>query len=303
MIDLHAINLNRLLVFNAVVEAGTLTAAGQRLGLANTMVSRHMQLLEAEIGVSLLTRSTRRLSLTEAGCAFYEASRAIAHSAQQAVQIARTGLDTPHGTLRVAAPIDYGTLVVAPLLGGLRRRYPTLKVELICGDHLVDLIAEGIDVAVRLGKLADSSLRSVAVGSFVKLLVASPEFVAAHGAPTTVAELAKLPYIELTVLQQSLTVTLENAHHKRRQLKMDNPVFATNTAIACRAAALAGEGVALLTDFAIGADIEAGSLVRLMPEWASPRGQIHALYPAGAQLQQKLRVFIDALKALASLSV
>src|SRR5471032_2248299 len=293
MIDLHAINLNRLLVFNAVVEAGTLTAAGQRLGLANTMVSRHMQLLEAEIGVSLLTRSTRRLSLTEAGCAFYEASRAIAHSAQQAVQIARTGLDTPHGTLRV----------VAPLLGGLRRRYPTLKVELICGDHLVDLIAEGIDVAVRLGKLADSSLRSVAVGSFVKLLVASPEFVAAHGAPTTVAELAKLPYIELTVLQQSLTVTLENAHHKRRQLKMDNPVFATNTAIACRAAALAGEGVALLTDFAIGADIEAGSLVRLMPEWASPRGQIHALYPAGAQLQQKVRVFIDALKALASLSV
>jgi len=297
MVDLHSINLNRLLVFNAVVEAGSLTAAAKRLGLVNTMVSRHMQLLEAEIGVSLLTRSTRRLSLTEAGRAFYEASRAIARSAEQAVQLARTGLDAPRGTLRVASAIDYGMTVVAPLLVQLRQRYPTLKVELICGDHLVDLIAEGIDVAVRIGKLADSSLRAVQVGSFVKSLMASPEFVATHGMPKTFAQLAKLPFVELTVLQQPLTMTLENANHKKRIVKMSNPVFSSNTAVNCRAAALAGQGVALLTDFSAGADIAAGTLVRLMPEWSSPRGEIHALFPDGAQLEQKVRIFVDALKA------
>ena len=297
MTDLQSINLNRLLVFNAVVEAGSLTAAGQRLGLANTMVSRHMQLLEAEIGVSLLTRSTRRLTLTEAGRAFYETSRAIAHSAEQAVQLARTGLEKPHGTLRVAAAIDYGTLVVTPLLARLRQRYPDLRVELICGDHLVDLIAEGIDVAVRLGNLADSGLKAVQVGGFVKSLVASPQFVATHGMPKNAAQLAGLPYIALTVLNQPLSVMLEHARRRPLVVRMNNPVFSTNTATACRAAALAGEGVALLTDFAASADIAAGTLVRLMPEWQTARAPIHALFPAGAQLQQKVRVFIDALKA------
>jgi DNA-binding transcriptional LysR family regulator len=298
MVDLRSINLNRLLVLNAVVEAGSLTGAGHRLGMANTMVSRHMQLLEAEIGVSLLTRSTRRLALTEAGRAFHEASRAIAHSAEQAVQLARTGLDKPSGTLRVASAIDYGTLVVTPLLARLRQRYPELKVELVCGDHLIDLITEGIDVAVRLGKLADSSLRATEVGGFVKSLVASPDFVAAHGMPKSAAQLAQLPFIELTVLPQPLMVALENARGKKLAVRMSKPVFSTNTANACRAAALAGEGVALLTDFAADADVAAGRLVRLMPAWASPRLSIHALFPDGAQLQQKVRVLIDALKAI-----
>jgi DNA-binding transcriptional LysR family regulator len=297
MLDLHSINLNRLLVFNAVVEAGSLTAAGQRLGLANTMVSRHMQLLESEIGVSLLTRSTRRLTLTEAGRGFYEASRAIAQSAEQAVQLARTGLDRPRGTLRVAAAIDYGTLVVTPVLARLRARYPELKVELICGDDLIDVVAEGIDVAVRIGKLADSSLRAVEVGGFVKSLVASPDFIAAHGMPANAAQLAETPYIEMSLLPQPLTVALENAQRKKLTVRMNKPVFSTNTATACRAAALAGQGVALMTDFAAATDIASGKLVRVMPEWATARGPIHALFPTGAQLQQKVRVLIDALKA------
>ena len=299
MVDLNAINLNRLLTFNAVVEAGSLTAAAERLGLAKAMVSRHMQLLEAEIGVTLLVRSTRRLSLTEAGRTFYAASSAIQRAAEDAIELARTGLDTPRGTLRVAAPIDYGGLVVAPLLAELRLRYPALKVELLCGDHLVDLIAEGIDVAVRLGKLADSSLLSVAVGSFIRWPVASPRFVAAHGMPSTPEALEDMPFSALTLLPQPLAFTLEGPGNKKRQVRMRQPVFSSNTAYACRAAALAGDGVALLTDFSAGEDIAEGRLIQLLPGWSAPRAQIHALFPAGSHRQQKVRVFIDALKIVA----
>ena len=122
MVDLNTVNLNRLITFVAVVEAGSLTAAAERLGLAKSMVSKHMQLLEAEIGVGLLVRSTRKLSLTEAGRVFYESSRQLLRSAEQAIEQARTGLDSPQGTLRVASPIDYGAMVVAPVLARLRAR-------------------------------------------------------------------------------------------------------------------------------------------------------------------------------------
>lgn len=296
MVDLQSINLNRLLVFNAVIESGSLTAAGQRLGLANTMVSRHMQLLEAEIGVSLLTRSTRRLSLTDAGRAFYAASSQIALRTEQAVQAARDGLDAPRGTLRVAAAIDYGAMVVAPQLAALRRRYPALTVELICADHRVDLIAERIDVAVRIGKLADSSLRAVAIDSYHKSLVASPDFIARVGMPKTLAQLVSVPYVAMTVLPHPMTLTLQNAQRSKRVIKMRNTVFSANTAPACRAAVLAGEGLAFLTDFATAADIAAGTLIRVLPEWTSPRGQIHAVYPDGAQREQKLRAFLEAFR-------
>jgi DNA-binding transcriptional LysR family regulator len=300
MVNLNAVNLNRLVIFKAVVDAGSLTAAAERLGLAKTAVSKHMQLLEAEIGVNLLVRSTRKHNLTEAGQAFYEASSEILKNAEEAILLARTGLDMPRGTLRVAAPIDYGAMVIAPILVELRERHPSLKVELICHDHFVDLIAEGIDVAVRLGKLADSSIGAARVGSFVKWLVASPQFVAAHGIPDTLETLAELPYIALTVLPQPFSFMLEGPNGKKSEVQMAAPGFSTNTAYACHAAALAGGGVALLTDFSVNEDIEAGRLVRLLPEWAAPTADIHALFPPTRHRQAKVQVFIDALKTTAS---
>ena len=299
MADLSTINLNRLITFVAVVESGSLTAAGERLGLAKSMVSKHMQLLEAEVGVGLLLRSTRKLSLTEAGRTFYEASRRLLLQAEQAIEQARTGRDIPQGTLRVAAPIDYGVMVVAPVLTRLRARYPALKVELICGDSLIDLIAEGIDVTVRLGKLADSGYMAARVGGMVRLLVASPKFVARHGMPADPQALAPLPYIALTVLRQPTTFTMEDGAGHHSEVRMHNTVFSTNTAYACRAAALAGGGVLRATWFSVREDVAAGRLVRLLPEWTLPEGDIHAVFPATPHLPQKVRVFIDALKAAA----
>ena len=299
MVNLSNINLNRLITFVAVIDAGSLTAAAERLGLAKSMVSKHMQLLEAEIGVGLLLRSTRKLSLTEAGRTFYEASRQLLQSAEQAVEQARTGRDTPQGTLRVGAPIDYGVLVVAPLLSQLRARYPALKVELICGDHLNDLIAEGIDVTVRLGKLADSGHMAARVGTLQHWLVASPDFVARHGMPAEPDALPPLPYIALSVLRQPGAFTLEDQTGGQREVRMRNIVFTTNTAPVCRAAALAGDGVLRATVFSVRDDVAAGRLLRLVPEWSLGQSDIHAVFPASQHLPQKVRVFIDALKAAA----
>jgi DNA-binding transcriptional LysR family regulator len=299
MADLNTINLNRLITFVAVVDAGSLTGAAERLGLAKSMVSKHMQMLEAEIGVGLLLRSTRKLSLTEAGRTFYEASRQLLQSAEQAVEQARTGRDTPQGTLRVGAPIDYGVLVVSPLLSQLRDRYPALKVELICGDHLNDLIAEGIDVTVRLGKLADSGHMAARVGTLEHWLVASPAFVERHGMPDGPDALPQLPYIRLSVLAQPGVFTLENAAGEVREVHMRNTVFTTNTAPVCRAAALAGDGLLRATVFSVRDDVAEGRLVRLMPEWSLKQSHIHAVFPASPHMPQKVRLFIDALKAAA----
>ena len=165
MTDLSGVNLNRLVVFAAVVEAGSLTAAADRLGSENHGRT-HMQRLEAEVGASLLVRTTRRVSVTEAGQAFYAASRQILSTAEDAISALAQGSGELRGTLRVATPIDYGTNVIAPMLVGLRRTHPELKVELVSADRMVDLVAESVDVAIRLGRLADSSYRAVKIGGF-----------------------------------------------------------------------------------------------------------------------------------------
>lgn len=297
MTDLAAINLNRLTTFVAVVEAGSLTAAAERLGLAKSMVSKHMQLLEQEIGVGLLLRSTRRLSLTEAGREFYASSRQLLKAAELAIEQARSGSGSPQGTLRVACPIDYGLIVVSPLLAHLRARYPALKIDLTCGDHIIDLIAEGIDVTVRLGKLADSGLMATRVDKLVRWLVASPEFIARHGMPRTPEDLAQLPYVSLSVLAQPAQFALTNRAGEQVEVRMQNTVFSSNTAFATRAAALSGDGVLRATTFSIKDDVAAGRLLRVLPEWSLPDSDIHAVYPATSHVPQKVRVFIDALKA------
>jgi DNA-binding transcriptional LysR family regulator len=303
MADLNTVNLNRLVSFVAVVEAGSLTAAAERLGLAKSMVSKHMQLLEAEIGVGLLVRSTRRMGLTEAGRVFYQASRELLAAADQAIEQARTGLDAPQGTLRVASPIDYGVMVVTPLLAQLQTRYPALKVELVCGDGLIDLIAEGIDVTVRLGRLADSGHMATRVGGLVRWVVASPQFVATHlaksGMPTHPEDIAALPHVALTVLPQPSVFTLENSAREQCTVRMTNTVFATNTATGTRAAALASAGVLQATNFSVREDVETGRLIRLLPDWSAQGVDIHAVFPASAHRPHKVRVFIDALKEAA----
>lgn len=296
MPDVRDVNLNRLAVFVAVVDAGSLTAAAARLGLAKTMVSTHMQRLEAEVGASLLVRTTRRLGITEAGRAFYDASVKILRAAEEALAEIG-GEEAPvRGTLRVSCPIDYGTLAVAPALVALRRAHPRLDIELLCSDHLVDLIADGIDVAIRLGRLPDSNYRAVTLGRFEKWVVASPEFVESWGEPDTPADLAAMPFVALTVLQRPQTLDLRHANGAAESVRCEN-AFLVNTAEAARAATLAGGGIGLLTDFSVGGDVAAGRLVRLLPEWSTEPAGIQAVFPPTQHTPPKVRALIEMFRS------
>ncbi|WP_233854791.1 LysR family transcriptional regulator [Paraburkholderia sp. HD33-4] len=295
MADVRSVNLNRLAIFVAVIDAGSLSAAATRLGLAKTMVSTHMQRLEAEVGASLLVRTTRRLGVTEAGRTFYEASVKILRATEDALNALGGETSPVRGTLRVSAPNDYGTLVVAPALVELRRTHPQLDIELLSSDRYVDLIADGIDVAIRLGRLADSNYRAVKLGSFVKWLVASPAFLRTWGAPGTPVALEALPYCALSVLPHPLTLDLRHADGKTASVRCA-AALRVNTADACRAATLAGGGFGLLTDFSIADDVAAGRLIRLLPDWATAPASIQAVFPPTSHPPAKVRALIDTLK-------
>ncbi len=294
MIDIRDVNLNRLAIFAAVVETGSFTAASARLGIAKTMVSTHMQRLEAETGANLLVRTTRRLSVTEAGQTLYEATREILRTAETAFgEIARGG-GPMRGGLRVSAPIDYGALVVAPALVALNAAHPDLDIELICEDRLVDLVAERIDVAVRLGKLTDSNHRAVRIGSFERWLVASPAALARLGLPERPAELTGWPYATLSSLQR-LELELQRDDGSRTRVRCRRR-FGSNSTPAVRAALLAGCGFGTATSFAAEEDIAAGRLVRILPEWSLPKADIHAIYPSMHHPSAKVRAVIEVLK-------
>ncbi|WP_144138607.1 LysR family transcriptional regulator [Paraburkholderia sp. BCC1884] len=295
MADVRDVNLNRLTIFVAVVDAGSLTAAAARLGLAKTMVSTHMQRLEAEVGASLLVRTTRRLGVTEAGRAFYEASVKILHATEEALAAIGGETSPVRGTLRVSSPNDYGSLVVAPALVELRRSHPQLSIELLCSDNYVDLIAEHIDVAIRLGRLADSNHRAVKLGSFVRWLVASREFIDIWGEPQTPAELSAMPFCAMSVLPHPLTLELRHQNGDEESVRCEN-AFQVNVADACRAATLAGGGFGLLTEFSIGGDVAAGRLIRLLPDWATEPASIQAVFPPTNHPPAKVRALIETLK-------
>ena len=301
MADVRDINLNRLVVFAAVVEAGSLTAAAARLGLAKAMVSTHIQRLEKEVGASLLVRTTRQIKVTESGRVFYDACCRILQAADEALSAVSDASAPVRGTLRVSAPNDYGALAVAPALVDLRHAYPELDVELICDDRYVDLIADGIDIAVRLGRLADSSYRAVKIGAYVKWLVASPAFVEKWGKPRSPAALAKWPLIALSVLPHPMTLELQRANGDMKSVRCSSGLL-FNTADAARAATLSGGGFALLTDFSIAADVKAGRLVRLLPDWTTAPAGIQAVFPPTSYPPAKVRALIDVFRTRLAVS-
>jgi DNA-binding transcriptional LysR family regulator len=287
-------NLNRLRIFVAVIEAGSLTGAAARLGMTKTVVSVHIRKLEEEVGASLLHRTTRRLSLTDAGEVFYDASRRILRETEEAVAAAGQASVEPRGLLRVTAPIEYCASMVAPVAVRLRARYPQLEIELLSGDRVADLVGEGIDVAIRVGRLADSSMQAVRLASFADWLVASPALLAQTGAPQTPEEAATMPFVALSVLSKPYSWTFER-DGVRQPVRLGQGL-ACNTAIAVLSAAQHAGGMAILPDHMVAASVRTGQLVRLLPEWTLPGGGIHAVFPASRYRPQKTRVFIDALR-------
>ena len=296
MNDLRGVTIEQIETYIAVLETGSLTRAAERLHVGKAAVTKTIQRLEAAVGASLVVRTTRRIGVTEAGQAFLETSRKIVALLGDTVAAARPAADGLRGTLRVAASIEYGGMVLVPVLAQLRRTHPGLRIEMLTDDRNVDLVEAGVDVAIRLGELPDSSHRATRLDRSRKWLMASPDFLRGRTLPEAVEGLAELPFIGLSIVAQPLRCRLENAAGEARELQFRDAMLA-NSVHGCRLSAVAGAGIAVLPDFTVGADLAAGRLERIFPEWATPAVPIHALVPPGRYASANVRALVEALRA------
>lgn len=287
--------LDGIRAFVAVVDAGSFTAAGERLRISNKLVSKYVAALEAQQGVTLLNRTTRSLSLTPAGTRYLQAARQVlgAVEALDATAHAEDGVLT--GRLRVSAPVTFGEMFCKILTADFLTAHPGLSVDLNLTDRFVDLAAEGFDLALRIGTLADSSLMSRRLGQTATWAVASPAYIARHGRPDTPE-----------ALRHHISIRDSNAAQAHRAVFVikGRPVsvalpghITVNSAQAVRQLVLAGEGLALIPRFVIAQDVAEGRLVQLLADYPTPPMDIQALHLPQSFQPPRLLAYLDHLKA------
>jgi DNA-binding transcriptional LysR family regulator len=251
--------------------------------------------LEEELATTLLVRTTRRVEPTEAGRLFYARCSAILEDIGQAFEaLAETGAK-PSGLLRIAAPNDYGTSVLAGIATQFSRQHPDCHVELMLGDERIDLVANQIDLSVRVGWLDDSSLLARRIGSFEQYAVVAPS-VADHIDCATPSALATVPFVANGALRNPLEWCFARGETEQQAVTV-RPGLTINSTPAVLAAVLAGGGASILPDYLTAEPLRAGQLVRLLPDWSLPAGGIHAVYPATRYRPAKTRVFTEFLLA------
>ena len=285
--------LDAMLAFTKVVASGSYVEAGRQLGLTRSAVSKGVIELEQILGARLLDRTTRNVSPTEAGLAYYERCLAILSDIEETeLQISRLH-DEPRGTLKLNAPMSFGVLHIGSAIADFMAVYPDLKVELLLNDRFIDPIEEGFDVTIRIADLADSSLIARKLGPGRRVLAASPNYVSVYGQPKTPSELANhvcLNYAHTTILQRWQLTDGEKI--------ISVPINArlcSNNGDALRDAALAGQGITKLPTFLVGEDIRAGRLQVILPHHQPTELGIYALYAPNKYLAAKTRVLIDFL--------
>jgi len=288
------LDLSAMVLFARVVEAESFTGAARDLGISKSAVSKQISRLEDRLGLRLLNRSTRRLSLTEAGAAFYEGCQRVASEAAAAERIVSRLASGPRGELRVNAPMSFGIRHLGPCLPDFLRRFPELTVDLTLNDRQVDLVEEGFDVAVRIGDLADSSLIARRLAPSHRVVVAAPAYLAGRGRPERPEQLADHACLRYSYQAAGREWRFRGPGGERR-VKAKGPLSVNNGDV-LRAAALDGLGIAFLPTFFVGPDLRAGRLERLLPDWReAPDSAVHAVYPANRNLSPKVRVFVDFL--------
>ncbi|NOK17100.1 LysR family transcriptional regulator [Corallococcus carmarthensis] len=285
-------DLNELLVFARVVQAGSFTAAAKALRMPKSTVSRKVSELEERVGAQLLQRTTRTLHLTEVGRAYYAHCERIVAEAE-AAELAVTRLQAgPHGLLRVTTPLSVHFL--APMVARFMEQYPDVQVEMLCTDRAVDLMEEGFDLAVRAGRLPDSSLMARRLGDIERLVVASPEYLQARGAPRTPSDLAKHDCLFFGTALQGNVWTL-HAAGRAVEVKVSGRLV-INEPDMLRAVTLLGAGVALIPGQQCVEDLESGRLQRVLPDWSSAGAPVHAVYPPTRHHVPKVMAFVEVLR-------
>lgn len=285
--------LTQMAVFAAVVEHEGFTAAARELGLAKSTISRHIAELEDRLGARLLQRTTRTVRPTEIGLAYYDRCVEVVSAADEADRAATAQLDVPAGRITVAAPPPFASRYLMEPLAAFLRDYPEVEIDLRLDDRLLDIVEEGIDLAIRVAPLEDSSLVARRFGLSHSALVASPAFLAEHGAPRGIELLAELPVLGHALFTQR-SIHLHGPDGRVVPVELSGRMR-VNDGNALLHAALAGLGVVLAPDFLVGEYVHRGELVPVLPEWTEQPRVVHALYPHRRFLPATVRVLLDRL--------
>lgn len=276
----------------AVAEAGGVTAAATRLGVSKGWVSKVITALEARLGARLVHRNTRALALTPAGEAFLERARGAVELLDEAEQGLRAEGVSPRGELRITLPVSFGVRYVAPLISAFVDKHPAVRVHAQLADHIVDVVAEGFDLAIRGGKLDDSELVARRVCSLALWTVASPAYLARRGEPRTPAELAAHDVLIYTLSRDG--ARLRYPGHE--PVAVRGPL-ASNNGDALLVAAERGLGVLVQPDWMLADAVRAGRLVRLLPDVQPATASMWAVYPSSRHLSAKVSAFVDFVAA------
>jgi DNA-binding transcriptional LysR family regulator len=284
--------LSSMEAFVRVVEAGTFVAAADRLGISTSSLSRLVADLEQHLGTRLLNRTTRRLSLTESGQAYYERCVTLLADLAEAEAMAGQSAAQARGTVRLTCSYSMAEQKVAPALASFVERHPAVKFELVVSDRIVDLVEEGFDLAIRVGALGSDRLVARRLGSMQLVLCAAPSYLERHPGPQHPADLAGHNALTYAYSASPRLWRFTGPAGDIHEVRVAGNLHA-NSGDALRAAALAGMGIINEPDFLLDPALQAGGLVRLLPEYTSGGGDIWAVYPSRRHLSLKVRLFVD----------
>jgi DNA-binding transcriptional LysR family regulator len=287
-------NLGDLEVFVRVIAAGSMSTAARDLGLSPAVVSKRIKRLEDKLGARLLQRTTRQISLTEAGQGFHERVLTVLGGLEEAEAFASGRSSEVNGTLKISASTSFGRMHVAPHLKPFMEAHPDLAIHLVLSDEFTDIVGGGFDLAIRIAELNDSSLVARRLAPVRRVLCASPDYLAEHGTPATLDDLKKHRCLPA------------HNHDSWRLEGLNGPVtlrpegmLITNSSEVIREAVIAGLGIALRSTWDVGAELKSGKLVQVLPQYESSRNvALSAVYPSRQFLPAKVRLFIDYLAEL-----
>lgn len=280
--------------FVRVAECGSFSKAAERLNSSKSVVSRQVGALEAELGARLLHRTTRALTLTEAGRGYFErAGRILADLAEANSSVGQLQA-APRGRLRISAPVSFGFLHLAGVIPDFLERYPDVDIDLVMNDRFVDLVEEGFDTAVRIGKLEDSSLVARKIAPARRTISASPAYLQKRGTPASPDDLKAHECLCYSNLGLSQEWRFVRADGRPWPVEVRGRLHANN-GDALRAAALRGFGLAVLPSFLVGSDFQSGALVSVLDAFMAQDSGVYAVYPHARHLSPKVRAFVDFL--------
>ncbi len=288
--------LTEMEAFATVVDQGGFTDAAKKMGISKSAVSKHVSSLEARLGARLLNRTTRRVSPTEIGLAYYDRARRVLNDAGEADALVTSMQSAPSGLLRISVATDFGVNHLSPVLGDFLQLYPDITVNMVLNNRYVELISEGFDMAIRVGELEDSSLRARKLTETTKRMIASPAYFEKYGRPQRIDDLNDHKLLHYANSAASAVWKLTAPSGEKRQVRTAG-WLTVNDGQSLLNAAVSGLGIAYLPSFLFSDALKSGLVEEAMPDLPTEILGIYAVYPPGRFTQPKVRAFIDFLVA------